>query len=182
MKISFGSSSPFSSSLSCASYQSPPASAFWKIVGFDVTPVTASSFISFASRPVSSDSRESESSQTVWPRPESLWRFDSDMLFRPFENRGRAGDHVVDGVAELGHDGRARRGGAEAAERERVALVADPALPALRDARLDGEPRPDVGRQDVVAVRLRLLLEDLPARHRDDADAGAVVGGELASG
>src|SRR5690348_13819758 len=106
MKISLGSSSVFRSSLSCLSYQSPPPRAFWKIVGFEVTPVTASSFMSFSSWPFSSISRESESSQTLWPRPESLWRFDSDMLFVPFEDRGRAGDHVVDVEAELVHDGR----------------------------------------------------------------------------
>src|SRR5579864_6924229 len=121
MKISFGSSSVFSSSLSCSSYQSPPASAFWKIVGLEVTPVTASSFISFSSCPVSRLSRESESSQTLWPRPESLWRFDSDMLLVPFQHSGRAGDHVVDVESELLHHRRARRGGAEALERERVA-------------------------------------------------------------
>ena len=44
--------------------QSPVESAFWKIVGFDVTPTTASSSISRASSPVSSISRESESIQT----------------------------------------------------------------------------------------------------------------------
>src|SRR5437899_11673306 len=104
------------------------------MVGFEVTPVTASSAISFASRPDSSISRESESIQTDWPRPESLCRFDSDMLFRPFENCGRPGDHVVDVVAELGHDRAAGSRGAEAVERDRVALVADPALPALRYA------------------------------------------------
>src|SRR5207244_4727315 len=65
-------------------------------------------------------SRESESIQTLWPRPESLCRLDSDMLFCPFQNGGRAGDHVVDAVSELLHDGAARRRGAEAIERERV--------------------------------------------------------------
>ncbi len=38
--------------------------AFWKIVGLDVTPVTASSSIIRFSSPVLSHSRESESIQT----------------------------------------------------------------------------------------------------------------------
>src|SRR5262245_45381095 len=134
------------------------------MVGLDVTPVTASSFISFASCPDSSISRESESIQTLWPRPESLCRLDSDMLFRPFQNRGRAGDHVVDGVAELLHDGAARRGDAEPVERDRVAFVADPALPALRHAGLHAHTCPHPRREHLVAVRPGLLLEDLPAR------------------
>ena len=66
-KISVGSSSVFSSSPSCSSYQSPVESAFWKIVGFEVTPTTASSFISRASSPVSSISRETESIQGLTP-------------------------------------------------------------------------------------------------------------------
>ena len=45
-------------------YQSPSAMAFWKIVGLDVTPVTASSSIIRFSSPVLSHSRESESIQT----------------------------------------------------------------------------------------------------------------------
>ena len=45
-KISFGSSVCFITSRSCSSYQSPSAIAFWKIVGLEVTPTTASSLIS----------------------------------------------------------------------------------------------------------------------------------------
>ena len=67
-KISVGSSvSRRAASRSCSSYQSPSASAFWKIVGFEVTPTTASSSISRASSPVSSISRERESIQTLTP-------------------------------------------------------------------------------------------------------------------
>ena len=76
----------------------------------------------------------------------------------------------------------AGRGGAEAVERDRVALVADPALPAQRDAGLDREPRLHVGRQHLLAVLRRLPLEELPARHRDDADGGAVLGRDLPPG
>src|SRR5215210_156372 len=60
------SSSAASTSRSCSSYQSPSAIAFWKIVGFEVTPTTASSSIKRFSSPVRSHSRESESIQTLW--------------------------------------------------------------------------------------------------------------------
>ena len=63
-------------SASRSSYQSPEESAFWKIVGLEVTPTTASSFISRASSPVSSISRESESIQTLTPCLDSLCRRD----------------------------------------------------------------------------------------------------------
>ena len=53
------------------------------MVGFVVTPTTASSFISRASSPVSSIVRESESIQTDWPRLLSLCRFDSAMTHLP---------------------------------------------------------------------------------------------------
>jgi len=57
-KISFGSVSRSSSSFSCSSYAVPCEIAFWKIVGFEVTPTTASSFIIRASSPSWSMSRE----------------------------------------------------------------------------------------------------------------------------
>ena len=73
---STGSWISFFASRSCSSYQSPSASAFWKIVGFDVTPTTASSAIRRASSPVSSISRESESIQTLTPCPLSSCNLD----------------------------------------------------------------------------------------------------------
>src|SRR5687768_11153147 len=78
-KISFGSSSAWISSRSCSSYQSPSESAFWKIVGFDVTPTTASSSISFCSVPSRSHCRESESIQTLCPCSLSSCRRDFAM-------------------------------------------------------------------------------------------------------
>src|SRR5262245_7080669 len=66
-KTSFRSCSWLTTSRSWSSYQSPSAMAFWKIVGFDVTPVTASSSIIRFSSPVRSHSRDSESIQTDWP-------------------------------------------------------------------------------------------------------------------
>src|SRR5215213_4769343 len=78
-KISRGSSSSSRHSRSWSSYASPSASAFWKMVGFDVTPTTASSSIIRFSSPLSSHSRESESIQTLWPCSESSCRRDLDI-------------------------------------------------------------------------------------------------------
>src|SRR5258705_7639206 len=85
--------------------------------------------------------------------------------------RGRPLDDVIDGEAQLLHDPAPRRGGAEAVDADHVAAVADVAMPALRRARLHGEPAPDRRRQDRIAVVFRPGVEELPARHRDDARA-----------
>src|SRR6266550_3739852 len=58
---------------------------------------------------------------------------------RPQRDRPR--DDVVDRVAELLQDEPARCRCAEMLDRDGIALVADPLLPAERDARLDGKPR-----------------------------------------
>src|SRR5579885_635130 len=67
-KISVASSVSARHSFSCSSEASPCEIAFWKIVGFDVTPVTASSSIIRFSSPLRTSSRESVSNQTDWPR------------------------------------------------------------------------------------------------------------------
>src|SRR5438874_926298 len=76
-KISVASSVSERSSLICSSYAFPCESAFWKIVGFDVTPVTASSFIIRASSPLWTRSRESVSNQTDCPCSVTSWSLDS---------------------------------------------------------------------------------------------------------
>src|SRR5262245_53934514 len=86
-KISFGSSTRPRRSRSWSSYQSPCESAFSKIVGFEVTPTTASSRMSRSSSPVSSISRESESIQTLTPRSE---RSCSRLVAMPLRYRSRA--------------------------------------------------------------------------------------------
>src|SRR3989442_544439 len=84
-KISFESTQPDSRiSLSCWSYASPSAIAFWKIVGLDVTPTTASSLIIFASLPLCSICLERKSIQTLWPSADSLCKLDSGTGHRPF--------------------------------------------------------------------------------------------------
>src|SRR3954463_1278298 len=83
-KISRGSSSSSRHSRSWSSYASPSASAFWKIVGFEVTPTTASSSIIRFSSPVSISGRESVSNQTDWPRSLSSCSRDFAIFHRPF--------------------------------------------------------------------------------------------------
>ena len=76
--------------------------------------------------------------------------------------------HAVDREAELLED---RPGGGarpEVVDPDDRALVADVALPAQRHARLDGYALRHRRRQDLVAVRLVLRLEPLPARQAHD--------------
>src|SRR2546423_5980997 len=54
------------------------------MVGFEVTPTTASSLIIRASFPVSSMSRETKSLQTLWPNADSLCKFELGTGHRPF--------------------------------------------------------------------------------------------------
>src|SRR5579884_1492438 len=65
---------------SCSSYASPCEIAFWKIVGFEVTPVTASSSIIRFSSPLSTSWRESVSNQTDCPCSVSPCRRDFAIL------------------------------------------------------------------------------------------------------
>ena len=132
-KISVGSSSVLRSSPSCSSYQSPVASAFWKIVGFEVTPTMESSFISLASSPVSSISRETESIHGLTPASKSscsrdvailhllLHRFDFSqslhIALAAVEARAEKGAHEVD--RELGADRPRSRGRARSCRRAR---------------------------------------------------------------
>src|SRR5437867_8297960 len=58
------------------------------------------------------------------------------------------------------------RRGAEALDAEHITRVADIAVPTLRRARFDCQPRTHCGRQHGVAVGLRKRIEELPARHR----------------
>ena len=80
-KISDASSVLPSSSVICSSYASPSESAFWKIDGFDVTPVTASSFIIFFNSPELIRCRESVSNQIDCPRAANLCRRLSFAMF-----------------------------------------------------------------------------------------------------
>src|SRR5438105_5004340 len=105
-KICSGSSVSASSFFMSASYASPDESAFWKIVGLDVTPVTASSSIIRFSSPVWTSSRESVSNQTDCPRAASSCRRDFAILHRPFQ----LGDlHETGDVALAAVEGRVQK-------------------------------------------------------------------------
>src|ERR1019366_6568114 len=94
------------------------------MVGFVVTPTTASSFISRLSSPVSSIVRESESIHTDCPRLLSLCRFDSATTHLPFHRFNFSQSLYVtiaavescaeEGAHELGSETRADHLGAEA--------------------------------------------------------------------
>ena len=78
-------------------------------------------------------------------------------------------DDAIHGEAELREDRARRRRGPEMIDPDDRPLVADPALPAERGARLDADTLPHRRRQDGVSVGLVLDLELLPARQGDDA-------------
>src|SRR6059058_2333385 len=83
-KILLGSSVSPSSRLRSSSYASPLKRAFWKIVGLDVTPVTASSSIIRPSSPVFTRSRDSVSNHTACPCSLSSCSRDFATLHHPF--------------------------------------------------------------------------------------------------
>ena len=66
--------------------------------------------------------------------------------------------------------------GAETVDPHDGPLQADVMLPAQADPRLDGHPRPDGGGEDRIPVFLRLAVEELPARERNDADPDPLRG------
>jgi hypothetical protein len=61
-------------SRNCSSYASPVLIAFWKIVGLDVAPTTASASISSCRCPPRIDSRERKSTHTLCPNAERRCR------------------------------------------------------------------------------------------------------------
>src|SRR5436853_5894600 len=83
-KVLSGSSVSATSLRRSSSYAFPVESAFWKIVGLEVMPVTASSSIIRFSSPVWTRSRESVSNHTDTPRSDSSWSRDLATLHHPF--------------------------------------------------------------------------------------------------
>src|SRR3954454_15453012 len=134
-KISLGSSVSASSFFRSSSYASPDESAFWKIVGFEVTPVTASSSIIFASSPDFTRSRESVSNQTACPRSASSCSRDFAIFHLPFhfgdlEQPRHVALAAVEGrVQECGYElARERRADDLRAETQHVHVVVLDAL------------------------------------------------------
>src|SRR5690242_446895 len=175
-KISVGSSVCSRSFFRSSSYASPEESAFWKIVGFDVTPVTASSSIIRFSSPVSTSSRESVSNQIDWPRAASSCRRDFAIALHLLLHRGNlleARDvpraSVEPRAEERGHElpgeGGADHLGAEAEHVHVVVLDAlvgavgvvadrrpDPCLLARGDGGADAGPADEHGPLGVAAL------------------------------
>ena len=79
----------------------------------------------------------------------------------------------VGGETELLDEHLQRRRRAERVHADDRSAVADVAVPAERRRLLDRDPRLHRRRQHLVAVGLRLAVEELPARHADDARADA---------
>src|SRR4029077_4689385 len=84
--------------------------------------------------------------------------------------------HAVGLEAELSLQLLERRRGAERLHADDASAAADVAVPAERGALLDRDPRRHGRQKHAVAVLLRLFIEDLPRRHRDDARADALRG------
>ena len=97
---------------------------------------------------------------------------------RPRGSPWRPSTTVAAGEAELLEEHRAGRAGAVVADADDPAGVADDVPPARADAGFDADPGQDVRRDDRVAVGLILLVEPLPAGHRDHP-GGDAVGGQL---
>src|SRR5689334_8651753 len=113
MKISLGSSCSPRSSRSCSSYALPSAIAFWKIVGLEVTPVTASSSIIRASPPWCTRLRERLSIQTLCPSADS-WCSRELPMVGPFESLDfPQTEHVPLASPELGGQERANQVGGQ---------------------------------------------------------------------
>ena len=87
--------------------------------------------------------------------------------------RMRGRDDAVRGEAELLEQDVAFGARAEVVDGHDLAGFADPLAPALLDGRLDADARLDLGRQDLLPVRVGLVLEPLHARHRHHAGGRA---------
>src|SRR2546423_10086647 len=133
------------------------------MVGFEVTPTTASSLIIRASFPVSSMSRETKSIQTLWPSADSLCRFESGIGHRPFKvfdllESFHVARTAVEARREKRSDEVARKGGPDhlRAQAEHVHVVV--LYPLMRRVDVVADGRADPG--------------ELAGSHRG-ADAGA---------
>src|SRR5262249_37640295 len=82
--------------------------------------------------------------------------------------------HGLGGESELLLNVLERRRGAERVHPHHGPVLADESLPAERRCLLDRHPRLDRRRQHLLAVVLRLLVEQMPRGHADDADLVAL--------
>src|SRR5664279_1332569 len=126
------------------------------MVGFVVTPTTASSFMSFFSEPDSSMCRDSESIQTDWPFALSACRFDLAMCHLSFHR-----SHFF--------------------QPSYVALAAVELRSEKRAHELDRETRPDhlgAEAENVHVVVLEALMRGIRVVADRGPDTGDVAGGD----
>src|SRR5689334_4155029 len=160
------------------------------MVGFVVTPTTCCSRRILSSEPLVSRTRERSSSHTATPAADSsaslsviAYSFFCLALRRSRPGSSVAGrvtgdvadlgqggvglgHHVVRGEPEVLEQDRGGRAGAVVLDAHRLAGLAEDAVPAHPDARLDGDPGLDPARQHLLLVRGVLLVEPLLAGHR----------------
>src|SRR5690349_351100 len=155
------------------------------MLGLVVTPTTCCSSSIFFSEPVVSRGRERSSSQTATPAAESSASLSvisyssvTGRVTGDLADLGQGGvglcHHVVRGEPELLEEDLRGGAGAVVLDADRLARVAEDAVPAHPDAGLDGHARLDPARQDLLLVRRVLLVEPLLARHRHDPGRGAL--------
>ena len=112
------------------------------MVGFEVSPVTSPSRTRRARSPSAAGRdgccRARATGRAAGARGAGWWAVPAPSP----DQLPRALGHVLGGEAELLQDASARRRGAEAIERDVRRAIADPALPAERDARLDRDAAP----------------------------------------
>src|SRR4030095_14026556 len=154
------------------------------MVGLEVTPATWNWSRRRRSSPFWIQSRAIESTQTATPWSVSCCKRDvigsslseclSVLSVQPAEQlTGPVGD-VLGGEAELLQDHVAGGRGAAVVPGDDLAVLADPAAPAEAGGGLHRYPGADPGGQDLVAVALVLVLEQLPAGHRHHPGGDAV--------
>src|SRR5919107_2772508 len=142
------------------------------MVGLEVTPATWNWSRRRRSSPFWIQSRAIESTHTATPWSVSCCSRDvmasslssrrSVLGVQPAEQlTGPVGD-VLGGEAELLQYHRAGGGGAEVVAGDDLAVLAHPAAPAEAGGRLHGQAGRDPRGQDLVAVGLGLVLEQLP--------------------
>ena len=99
----------------------------------------------------------------------------SSFLFAGSDDLHGHFDDVLLREAELLEELSGRCRSTEALHADRRTVEADVAAPAEARERLDRDARTDILRQDALLILLTLLLEEVHARHRDDADDDAAL-------
>ena len=86
----------------------------------------------------------------------------------PFEQGQRQFAYILNTESEFAHHDRSRSRSAKAIHPHDAAPVANVAMPSLRHACLDRQPRMHRWRQYRIAIRLGLGLKQFPTRHGNE--------------